>query len=109
MQYVKVAQIHDVKDGEKKRISFNERTVLLANVGGTYYAIDDRCPHMGASLSEGTLSGFGIACPRHGTTFDIRNGKVIQNGKLAFLNLHVKDAQAYAVKVEGDDVFIGLE
>jgi nitrite reductase/ring-hydroxylating ferredoxin subunit len=42
---------------------------------GTYYAIDDFCPHMGASLAGGCLDGNVVTCPWHGWQYDIRCGK----------------------------------
>ncbi len=52
-------------DGEK---------VAVAKVEGTFYAITDRCPHLGCSLSKGTLEGTTVTCPCHGSQFDIRDG-----------------------------------
>lgn len=109
MQYYKVAQTGEVKDGEKKKIALNGKVMLLTNFQGTYYAIDNTCPHMGGSLYDGILDGYSIACPKHGSVFDIRTGKIIKNGKIAFFNLKVSDTRAYPVKIEGDDVLIGLE
>lgn len=109
MQFIKVAQKNELKDGEKKKILIDGKALLLANVQGTYFSIDDKCPHMGASLSEGSLNGFGITCPKHGSVFDVRTGKLISSGKIAFMHVKVKDTRSYPVKVEGDDILIGLE
>jgi nitrite reductase (NADH) small subunit/3-phenylpropionate/trans-cinnamate dioxygenase ferredoxin subunit len=48
--------------------------VGLYNVEGTYYAIDDTCPHRGAPLSEGECEGTIVVCPWHGAQFDVTNG-----------------------------------
>jgi len=109
MQYIKIAQTDEVKDGEKKKIPVDDKVLMLANIQGTYYAIDDKCPHMGASLSEGSLNGYNIICPRHGSVFDVRTGKAVEGGKVAFVHIKVKDARAYPVKVEGGDILVGLE
>lgn len=109
MQYMKASRTDEVKEGEKKRITLGDKVLLLTNVHGKYYAIDDRCPHMGGSLYEGELNGDIIKCPRHGTMFDVKNGKVVQNGKITFIRLKVKDTQAYPLKVEGSDILIGID
>ncbi|NCB51703.1 MAG: hypothetical protein EOM54_07475 [Clostridia bacterium] len=109
MQYIKIAQKNEVKDGEKKKIPIDDKVLLLTNVQGTYYAIDDKCPHMGASLYEGSLNGYSITCPKHGSVFDVRTGNVISSGKIAFIHVKVNNTRTYPVKVEGDDILIGLE
>ena len=109
MQYVKVAQTSEVKAGEKKKVTVNNKVLLLTNIQNTYYAIDNKCPHMGGSLYEGNLDGYSITCPKHGSVFDVRTGKIIKGGKIVFINLKVKDDQAYPVKIEGTDILIGIE
>lgn len=48
--------------------------IVLFNVGGTLYAIDDTCPHAGASLASGKLQGRMLQCPAHGLKFDLADG-----------------------------------
>jgi nitrite reductase/ring-hydroxylating ferredoxin subunit len=49
--------------------------LLLCNVGGTPHAIEDRCPHAFARLSEGRLEGHVLECPLHGGKLDVRDGQ----------------------------------
>lgn len=109
MKYWLGAHTGEVPDGSKKRVSHNGNYVLLTNVQGTYYAIDDRCPHMGGSLAAGVLEGDHITCPKHGSMFDVRTGKALRGAKIAFFKMNVRDVKAYAVKVEGNDILIGME
>lgn len=109
MDYIKAAQTGDIQEGAKKRIDLDGRVLLVTNIQGKYYAIDNKCPHMGGSLFDGKLEGERIICPKHGTAFDVKTGKVIQNGKIAFIKLNVSDVRAYPVKVEGTDILIGME
>jgi len=109
MEYVKVAQTGEVKPGEKKKVTADGKVLLLTNIGGTYYAIDNKCPHIGGSLYDGILEGDTITCPWHGTVFDVKTGKTIKGGKIAFMNLKVKDDRAYPVKAEGEDILVGIE
>ena len=108
MQYVKLANVGEVNPGEKKKILINGKTILLTNVEGLYYALDNHCPHMGGLLSGGDLEGTTLTCPRHGAKFDVRTGKSVGNAKLAFVSVKVGDATAYPIKVEGEEVFIEL-
>jgi len=109
MQYVKIAQTDDIKAGEKKKIALNGKVILLVNIQDTYFAIDNKCPHMGGSLYEGNLNGYNIICPRHGSAFDVRTGKVTKGGKMAFINVKVNGIQTYPIKIEGADILIGVE
>ncbi len=49
--------------------------VAIYQIDGAVHAVADRCPHAGAPLSEGELSGRQITCPRHGSQFDVCTGE----------------------------------
>ena len=83
--------------------------MLLAKVGGSYYAADGGCPHMGASLASGKLEGTVVTCPRHGAQFDVKTGKAVGDAKVAFMKMKVKDVESFPVKVEGTDILVGLD
>ncbi len=68
----------DLPPGKMINIDILGRTVLVANVGGEYYAIDGICTHGFADLSRGRLEGFIVECPRHAARYDVRTGKVVQ-------------------------------
>ena len=109
MRYVKAAGVNEVPQGGKLKVTVEEKTLLLTNVDGEYFAIDNRCPHMGGSLYDGKLAGGTIACPRHKTVFSVKTGEVVKSGNMAFITLKVQDTKAYPVKVEGDDLLVKLE
>ncbi|MBH0192268.1 MAG: Rieske 2Fe-2S domain-containing protein [Nitrospira sp.] len=71
----KVAQLDELSPGQSKIVTVNARAIALFNVGGTFYAIHNSCPHEGGPLIEGRLKGFVVACPWHDLAFDIRNGQ----------------------------------
>ena len=64
-------------------MTVEDRAVLLVNIQNKYYAIDNKCPHMGGSLYDGQLDGNNIVCPRHGSVFDVRTGKAVKGAKIA--------------------------
>lgn len=109
MKYVKVAQINELPAGNKKKIILENKTILLTNIQGNYYAMDNTCPHMGGSLYDGSLNGNNIACPKHGSVFDVRTGKVVHKGKILFVKVKVNDVAIYPVKIEDTDILIGIE
>ena len=109
MEFIKVAQTTELKSGAKKKISLQGKDVLLTNIQNSYYAIDNTCPHMGGSLYEGNLEDSHIICPKHGSIFDVKTGKVVQRGKLFFMKVKVQDLHSYPVKVEGTEIMLGVE
>lgn len=52
-------------------------SVVVFNLGGQYYAIEDVCTHDGGELASGTREGDVIVCPRHGARFSIKTGAVL--------------------------------
>ncbi len=75
--------------------------MLLCNVDGALYAIEDVCTHDGGELDQGELDGCRIECPRHGAYFDVTTG--------AALTLPaILPVATFPVRVEGDDVFVDV-
>ena len=109
MGYVKVTEVDALQPGEKKVFPLQGKTVLLINLCGEYSALDNKCPHMGGSLADGTLEGATLSCPRHGARFDVRTGKNVEGAKLAFIKTKVSDAKMFPVKVEGKDILVELD
>ncbi len=64
--------------GAMHRVTFGELDVLLAHTGRGLVAVDDRCPHMAAPLSIGTLEGCVVGCPLHSGRFDLATGDPVQ-------------------------------
>jgi 3-phenylpropionate/trans-cinnamate dioxygenase ferredoxin subunit len=64
----------DIPPGREKSFNVDGSEILVCNVGGTFYAIDDVCTHDGGPLDQGMLEGYCAICPRHGATFDVRTG-----------------------------------
>jgi 3-phenylpropionate/trans-cinnamate dioxygenase ferredoxin subunit len=100
-EFVKVAKTSDIGAGMAKGFTVNGSKVMVASVGGKYYAIEDRCTHMGAKLSDGLLMGNVVMCMAHGAQFDIASG--------APLTLPGESpVKTYEVRVNGEDIEIKL-
>ncbi|MFQ5578065.1 MAG: glutamate synthase-related protein [Anaerolineae bacterium] len=73
-EFVKVLNAADLKPGRVTVVTVNGRDLCLANVEGTFFALDNTCPHRGGQLGDGTLDGADVVCPLHGWDFDARTG-----------------------------------
>ncbi|MHB8513164.1 MAG: Rieske (2Fe-2S) protein [Actinomycetota bacterium] len=71
-----VAKAAEIADGDMKAFDVSGERIVIANVGGSYFAFNDTCTHEGCELSEGELEGMSVICPCHGGTFNIATGEV---------------------------------
>jgi nitrite reductase/ring-hydroxylating ferredoxin subunit len=104
-----VAAAADIPPGHRKLVEVNGRAVVVFNLGGEFFALNNCCPHKGGSLCHGKLSGLVqssepgeyrysrrgeiIRCPWHSWEFDIRTGQ-------SWCDPQRLRARKYAVSVE---------
>lgn len=100
-QFIKVARADELPPGKMRCIELGERRILLVNVAGRFYAAADTCTHEDASLSTGFLDGEWVKCPLHGSRFNVRTGEVVDEPAEVGL-------RTYPVRVDGNDVWLGL-
>ena len=82
--FVTVAKVGDIPEGEGRSYQVGDRLVAVFHQNGRYFAIDDLCPHMGASLGSGYLDDEGnVTCPWHAWRFCVRDGKWVDNPRLS--------------------------
>ena len=108
MEFVRVADKAELPANQMMLVVVGGKDVLLANVDGSYYAIANKCTHLGGSLAKGVLEGSIVTCPRHGSRFDVKTGRAIAGAKIGFIKMNVKDEESYTVKIEGTDIFVGI-
>jgi len=111
--YIEAGKTSEFEDGTKKKVLVQGTEIMLAKVGGSYFAIGNRCAHMGGDLSAGKLEGTIITCPRHGSQYDIRDGQVLRwmkgSGLMAAAGKILKSPRgvpSYKVRVEGDIISV---
>ncbi len=94
------ANINDLNEGEMKSFDIAEdQKILLVKINGKFHAMGGLCPHYGAPLDEGILSGDRIVCPWHHAAYDARSGDLKEPPSL--------DALAhYETRIDGEDVIV---
>jgi 3-phenylpropionate/trans-cinnamate dioxygenase ferredoxin subunit/naphthalene 1,2-dioxygenase system ferredoxin subunit len=131
-EFVSVANTSELAPGEMKRVLVDRRRVLLANVDGSFYALEDNCGHQKAALSKGKLEGKVVECPLHFACFDVTTGKALSGPDLGrrsipgletlgpeamqalqevgeiINDVPTEDVPAYEVRVEGETVSVRL-
>jgi 3-phenylpropionate/trans-cinnamate dioxygenase ferredoxin subunit len=96
-----VAKRDDIPPGSTKRVVAGDTALLICNVDGSFYAIEDVCTHDGGPLDQGELQGCRIMCPRHGALFDVTSGAALTLPAVVPL-------ETYPVRLDGDDVLVDV-
>lgn len=108
MEYLEVGEKGEIAEGTMKAYIVQGNNILIVNYNGSYYAIGEKCTHMGGDLSKGKLDGKIVTCPRHGSKFDITTGESISGPKIGFLKLKTGNEPSYEVKIEGDIIKVNI-
>lgn len=99
--FIPVAKVGSIAEGQGETFTVEGRLVAVFNRGGEYFAIDDLCPHQGASLGAGELDDEGaVACPWHAWRFRIDNGAWCDNPTLT--------VDTFEVRIRGDAIEVRL-
>lgn len=123
--FVEVAKLDEVPAGKMKHIELNGKEIMIVNLDGKFYALNDRCSHTNAPLSMGHIQDSILTCPMHGARFDINTGKKVSDPKMPSFNIdslpvnmqkymeyagqllsRIKtyDQDSYEVRVEGNSI-----
>ena len=101
MAFTRVGLVAEVTPGTVMVCEVRDREVVVCNVGGTLYAIDNVCTHDDGSLDQGELEGCEIECPRHGARFDVRTGEVTAAPALL-------PVDTFPVRLAGDEIEVDV-
>lgn len=101
-RYIQVAKLPQLPPGSALEVDVEGRAVALFHTSEGLRAIDAECSHAGGPLCEGELEGEVLTCPWHAATFDLGSGKALSLPATL-------DLRTYPVRVEGDDVLVGLD
>lgn len=94
--FVTVAKVGSISLGLGATFAVGKRLVAVFNDGGQYFAMDDLCPHMGASLGAGEVHNGTVSCPWHAWRFRVCDGTWCDNPKLK--------ADSFELRVVGDEI-----
>ncbi|MEM6330942.1 MAG: Rieske (2Fe-2S) protein [Planctomycetota bacterium] len=90
-EFTTVAKVGSIQEGRGGTFTVGKRLVAVFLYGGEYYAIDDLCPHQGASLGAGHLDETGaVACPWHAWRFCVTDGAWRDNPRLSIDTFEVR-------------------
>jgi 3-phenylpropionate/trans-cinnamate dioxygenase ferredoxin component len=113
--FVNAASVKDFEATSKMKVIIQGHEIMLARVGGSFYAVNNRCAHMGGDLSAGKLEGTIITCPRPGSQYDITDGHNVRwlssgflNAMLKSINSTPKPIRSYKVQVLGENIMVEI-
>ena len=97
-EFQTVARVGDIPAGEGRAFPVNGTMVAVFCVNGEYTAVNDFCPHMGASLASGYVEDGAVTCPWHAWRFCVRDGTWLDNP-----NGKVK-TNCYELRIVGEEI-----
>jgi nitrite reductase (NADH) small subunit/3-phenylpropionate/trans-cinnamate dioxygenase ferredoxin subunit len=97
-EFQTIAKVGDIPVGEGRSYPIQGRVIGIFHVQDGYRAINDFCPHMGASLSGGYVEGEAVMCPWHAWRFCLTDGTWLDspNSKIR--------VECYELRVQGEDI-----
>ena len=98
-EWRRVAALADVPPGKLLAVEANGDPVVLANVDGELYALEDQCSHQDYPLSEGELEDEKLECVFHGAKFDVCTGRALQLPA-------VRPVKTYPVEIRDEEIYI---
>jgi 3-phenylpropionate/trans-cinnamate dioxygenase ferredoxin subunit len=101
LEYVSIGTVDELGNGERMILEIDRHLIAVFNIAGKYFAIADVCSHDDGPVAEGELDGKQIECPRHGARFDVETGEALSLPAIV-------DIPAYPVRVQGDEILVGL-
>lgn len=100
MALTNIGPVENFPVGKGVRVDVGGKTIAVFNTTGQYYAIDDKCPHRGASFADGSLSGHTVTCPLHGAQADVRTGACTPPSP--------SDVESYDVSCDSMSLFVDM-
>ncbi len=97
----KVAKVGEIPEGQGRVYEVDGMMIAVFLDEGKYYAIDDACPHQGAPLSDGIVFDKSVTCTWHGWRFSLEDGRHLEGSRCR--------VGTYPVRVEGDEILVGVD
>jgi 3-phenylpropionate/trans-cinnamate dioxygenase ferredoxin subunit len=100
-EWVKVAELNRCPPGNLLGVVVGKTQIVLANVDGDVYALEDRCSHQDFPLSDGELEDNQLECIYHGAAFDVCTGRATQLPA-------IRPVTSFAVEVRDQEIFVQI-
>ena len=101
-EFQTVCHLGDIPENEGRSFAVGGRLVAVFRTGGEYTAINDLCPHMGASLAGGYVEDGAVQCPWHAWRFSVKDGTWLDNPRSKL------KTDCYEVRVVGDEIQVRI-
>ncbi len=101
INFIDIMSVEHLPIGTTKKVSTEIGDILLANVEGKLYAVDDMCTHEDSSLSLGCLKSELVSCTLHGSRFNVRTGEPMEKPATQAL-------QRYPVRIKNNRIELCL-
>jgi nitrite reductase (NADH) small subunit/3-phenylpropionate/trans-cinnamate dioxygenase ferredoxin subunit len=100
-RFIPVASVTQIPPGRAEAFVVGSYEIAVFNVGGTFYAIENACPHQGGPLSEGFIDGPVVTCPWHAWCFNVADGHMTLGG--------FTSVETFEVLLEGETISVASE
>ena len=100
-EFVKAASASEIAPGTCRLVILKGKEIVLFNVDGDFFALDNLCTHEEGPLCEGEIEVHEVTCPWHGAKFDIRTGEVLCDPAYEAVARH-------NVRVAGSDIEVEI-
>jgi nitrite reductase (NADH) small subunit/3-phenylpropionate/trans-cinnamate dioxygenase ferredoxin subunit len=101
LEYHHVCRVEELPEGAATTVVVRRKLIAVFRDGGRYFAIDDVCPHMGASLAGGYVENGTVTCPWHAWRFRLGDGAWADNPRIKI--------GSYLVRVTDNTIEVGVE
>ena len=95
-KYLKICNVDEIPEGNSKVVETNDTEIVMIHAKGSFYALDNRCPHKGGPLDLGRILDRSVICPWHGARFDLQSGRLLEGP-------NCKNLKNYIVQVNQDE------
>ncbi len=101
-------EYNDLVNEFKKKVVIEGTPIMLALLADKVYAIQDKCTHLGGSLSKGVVENTEVKCRLHGAKFDLKTGNVVDKAHIGFIKMPTKKAKTFRTEIVDGKVFIEI-
>ena len=98
--WYRAATLQELPEGRVKSVVCGRKTVCLTHHDGQYGALDNRCPHQGGPLGEGSIEKGVLRCPWHGWDYDPLSGRAVG---------YDDGVETFPVEQREDGIYVGIE